>query len=190
MHTMRIEELADQFLTGKRAPPDGVTSDAAAIALTASAARLDSVAALHVARAHVFLGVEPSQRAVISAILALPDIADVRPPGCRSTSTTSSDDDDEEIVEDDGDVKEDGDVNEDDDTEDDDDDDDDGSFSDEEDIIGNSAGIASIREEIADLAHSFNTAFAISQVVSVASMLAVTAAIFGVWRDVGAFRGC
>ena len=185
---MRIEELADQFLTGKRAPPDGVTSDAAAIALTASAARLDSVAALHVARAHVFLGVEPSQRAVISAILALPDIADVRPPGCRSTSTTSSDDD-EEIVEEDGDVKEDGDVNDDDDTKDD-GDDDDGSFSDEEDNNGISVGIASIREEIADLAHSFNTAFAISQVVSVASMLAVTAAIFGVWRDVGAFRGC
>ena len=104
-----------------------------------------------------------AQRTVMSAILALPECENERPAGCRSTSTSESgDDDDKEDAED---------VVEDDDAD---------AFDDDGDTFDDA--LEGVRSDIADLSHSFSVAFAVSQTVSVVSMLAVTAAVFGVWN--------
>lgn len=170
---MRIVDLAAEFLSGRRAPPEGVTPDAAAIVLTTSASHLESVSALHVARSHsLFLEIDPSHRAVLKAILALPELSDERPPGCRSTSTTSSEEEDADEDDADADAEEDADEDE-----------DKAEYNEEPGEEDALVMLEEIRGDIANMTHTFYTAFAISQVVAVASMIAVTAAIFGVWRD-------
>ena len=171
---MLIEDLIADFTLGKRAPPDGITSDAAAIVLTQSACHLVTVSALHVARSKsLFLEIDPSHRAVLKAILELPDLSDERPPGCRSTSTTSSEDAEEEDEEQEDEEQED--------EEKEDDEQCGGGYDGDDERVGEL--LEDLRDDVANLTHTFYTAFAISQVVAVASMLAVTVAIFGVWRD-------
>ena len=164
---MRLSELAHAFNSGERAPPEGVTPEAAALVVSVACDRMDTVAAMHAARAQVFMGLHAAQRTVMSAILALPECENERPAGCRSTSTTESDDGDEDDDDKEGaeDVAE---------------DDDDGDALDDDDAFDDA--IEGVRSDIADLSHSFSVAFAVSQVVAVVSMLTVTAAVFGVWN--------